>query len=125
MKILADSNIFIDFWKRPDQMLIDTFASEDVVICGVVRAELMHGARSHADLDRINVLLGEFDSLELEESDWKALGDELYALRTNGITVPFQDAIIALLAVKNGIPVWTRDIHFSHMQRVLPDLKLY
>ena len=48
MKILADSNIFIDFWKRPDQMLIDTFASEDVVICGVARADLMHGANMAA-----------------------------------------------------------------------------
>lgn len=36
MRIIADSNIFIDFWKKPDQQLIDTFSSEDVVICGVI-----------------------------------------------------------------------------------------
>ena len=32
-------------------------------------------------------------------------GTKLYELRTSGITVPFQDAIIAYLAVKNEIPL--------------------
>ena len=40
MRILADSNVFIDFWKKPTQKMIDTFASQDVVVCGVVIAEL-------------------------------------------------------------------------------------
>lgn len=125
MRIIADSNIFIDFWKKPDQQLIDTFSSEDVVICGVIRAELMHGAKSEADRDRISNLLDEFETLGFEETDWNDLGNILYTLRTHGLTVPFQDAIIALLAIKNDISVWTRDAHFSHIQRVLINLKLY
>ena len=125
MRIIADSNIFIDFWKKPDQQLIDTFSSEDVVICGVIRAELMHGAKSETDLARISNLLDGFEILAFEETDWNSLGNTLYALRTHGLTAPFQDAIIALLAVKNNIPVWTRDAHFSHIQKVLTNLKLY
>ena len=125
MKILADSNIFIDFWKKPDQVLIDTFSNEDVVICGVIRSELMHGAKSEVDLERICDALDSFEELSFEESDWLLLGKMLYALRKSGITVPFQDAIIACLAIKNGIAVWTRDTHFSHMQTVLADLQLY
>ena len=125
MKILADSNVFIDFWKNPNQKIIDTFAEEDVVICGVVKSELLHGARSDTDLNKISDLLSEFEELNFEESDWGKLGEQLYKLRTKGITVPFQDAIIALLSVKYDVPVWTNDKHFSHMQRVITELKLY
>ena len=50
MKILADSNVFIDFWRKPTQQIIDTFASEDIVICGVIKSELMHGAKSEKEL---------------------------------------------------------------------------
>ena len=53
MKILADSNVFIDFWKKPTKSLIDTFIKEDIVICGVVRTELLHGAQSEADYKSI------------------------------------------------------------------------
>ncbi|MBQ5988261.1 MAG: PIN domain-containing protein [Oscillospiraceae bacterium] len=90
MKILADSNVFIDFWKNPNQKIIDTFAEEDVVICGVVKSELLHGARSDTDLNKISDLLSEFEELNFEESDWEKLGEQLYKLRTKGITVPFQ-----------------------------------
>ena len=85
----------------------------------------MHGAKSEPDLARISNLLDEFEILSFEETDWNALGNTLYTLRTHGLTVPFQDAIIALLAIKNDIPVLTRDALFSHIQKVLINLKLY
>ena len=125
MRILADTNVFIDFWKQPTQSLIDTFSSEDGVICVVVKSELLHGARSEKDMKRIREALDGFEELIFEESDWEALGIQLYKLRTNGLTVPFQDAIIALLAVKYDLPVWTNDKHFLHLKNVMPDLQLY
>ena len=124
MKILADSNVFIDFWKNPSQEMIDTFTKEDVVICGVIRSELLHGARSLTDLVRIEEALDEFEDLSFSESDWRMLGRQLYELRTSGITVPFQDAIIAYLAVKNEIPLWTNDKHFAMIRRVMKTLRL-
>ena len=74
MKILADSNVFIDFWKNPSQEMIDTFTKEDVVICGVIRSELLHGARSLTDLVRIEEALDEFEDLSFSESEWRMLG---------------------------------------------------
>jgi len=125
MRILADSNVYIDFWKKPNQRIIDTFSTEDVVICGVVKCELLHGAKSDADFTRIRDALDEFEELAFEESDWEKLGIQLYKLRTKGITVPFQDAIIALLSIKHGVPIWTNDKHFALIKAVFPDLQLY
>ena len=40
MRILADSNMFIDFWRNPTQSVVDIFTNEDIVICGVIRCEI-------------------------------------------------------------------------------------
>ena len=125
MKILADSNIFVDFWKNPTNSMIDTFTNENVVVCGVIRAELLHGAKSSKNLEEINSLLDEFEEITFDQSDWKMLGNELYQLRTNGITIPFGDAIIAHLAIRYHLKVWTRDKHFDLIKSVLTDLQLY
>ena len=127
MKILADSNVFIDFWKKPTQEIVSTFTNEDVVICGVVRSELMHGAKSGADFERICEMLDEFEELSFgsSDSDWADLGKMLYELRVNGVTVPFQDAVIALVAMNHHIPLWTKDKHFLQIQRIMKQLVLF
>ena len=123
--VLADTSMFIDFWKRPTREVQMVFEQETIVICGVVRAELLHGAISEKNIQEISNLLSSFDELNLESSDWQMLGEQLYRLRTHGITVPLSDAIIASVAIKNDIPVWSGDQHFEYMQKVLGGLKLY
>ena len=59
--ILADTNIFIDFWNNPTKELTEIFAKEDIVICGVIRAELLHGAGSNKDYANITAMLEAFD----------------------------------------------------------------
>ena len=124
MRILADSNIFVDFWKNPSQNMIEHFRRDKIVICGVVRSELMHGAVSDKNLGKISEMLDLFESYEMGKEDWYTLGEELYRLRTHGLTVPLADAIIACLAIKNDVPVWTRDNHFIRMQEILTNLKV-
>lgn len=123
--VLADTNVFIDFWNNPTEELTKCFEQEDIVICGVIRSELLHGAVSDKDFSEITTMLEAFDEKSFETDDWQALGKNLYLLRKSGLTVPFSDAIIATLAIKYSIPVWTGDKHFELMQNVLSDLKLY
>jgi predicted nucleic acid-binding protein len=56
---------------------------------------------------------------------WDTVGDNLCTLRTQGITVPFPDAILATLGIVNNIEVWARDRHFPDIQLVIPTLKLF
>ena len=39
--------------------------------------------------------------------------------------MPFSDAMIATLAIKYDIPVWTGDKHFALIKNVLTDLRLF
>ena len=79
--ILADTNVFIDFWNKPTEELSDVFEKEDIVICGVVRAELLHGAVSDKDFANITMMLEAFDEKSLSTEDWQLLGSNLYKLR--------------------------------------------
>ena len=123
--ILADTNIIIDFWRSPHELTARIFETEDVAICGVVKAELLHGARSSEDCLRILHALADFPCVDMEKSDWDSLGSHLYRLRVHGVSVPFQDVIIATLALSHGASVWTNDKHFALMKTVLSELQLY
>lgn len=125
MKIIPDSNIFIDFWRRPTEEDEKIFEKEEVVLCGVVRAELLQGAVSAKNFNTISEVLDAFQEVNLETGDWGLLGQHLLTLRTKGIKVPLADAILATVAVKYGIPVWTKDNHFSMMKNAISNLEIW
>ena len=125
MSLLTDTNIFIEFWKHPSPELIHQFEKEDIVICGVIRSELLHGAVSEKNLNEISHALSCFPCYEMATNDWDKLGRMLFLLRTKGLTVPFPDAIIAYLAIKNQLTIWSNDNHFHMIQKVYPELLMY
>ena len=128
MILLADINIIIDYWKPASKDVSDTldkvFNANDVIIPGIVRAELLHGSRSEKNRKEMHGSLAEFDTLNLEEDDWEVLGDQLYEYRTHGVTVPMPDAIVASIALIYGIPVWSKDGHFDLMRNVIQELQI-
>ena len=125
MKILVDTNVMIDYMKRPTEKMKGVFQNEDVVISGVVISELLHGALSEKEMKSLEEDLGVFESLNIGQSDWNDFGKFLYRVRKSGLTVPYQDALIAFVAIKNDVPVWTKDKHFKLIQSAEENLKMY
>ena len=123
--VIVDSNIIINFWRHPDEETTKIFSTENIAICGVDKAELMHGARSLEDCRRILSALSDFPCLNMEPPDWTILGQNLYLLRYRGITLPFQDAIIATTAISHNASVWTTDKHFPLIKTIIPELLLF
>ncbi len=100
------------------------FEDEDIAVCGVVVAELIHGAVSEKDIGNILDALSCFETLQFS-GDWAGLGKLLYRLRKSGVTVPFSDAVIAMTAMEYGIRILTKDRHFKLIRDTIPELKLY
>ncbi len=124
--ILVDTGVLIDYSRNPsDPKLGGLFRTLPLAVCGTVRAEFLHGSRNPRDRVRLLLLLDSFSQLTTPESLWDAIGDNLNVLRTGGVTIPFPDAVIATVAIANDIELWTRDAHFTLVQRVLPTLKLF
>jgi predicted nucleic acid-binding protein len=122
--ILLDASVLIEYLRRRDPALGRALSTLDLGLCGITRAEILHGARDKTDRLKLITLLDQFHFLPIPESLWNLLGDHLHQLRTHGIIVPFTDAALATLAIHLDIELWGFDAHFPLIASVLP-LKLY
>lgn len=123
--MLADTNIIIDYIKKSDSSLDMIFEEYTIAVCGIVVAELLHGVKSIAERDVLLDALRDFESIPLDELIWQKVGNNLNALRKKGITVPFQDVVIATLCIHNNLQLLTKDRHFEQVRTVLTELKLF
>jgi hypothetical protein len=123
--ILADTSVLIAYLRDAPSQIERILLSGEVALCGVTRAELLHGARSEKDVEDLLRVLADFDDVPIPSSVWIALGRNLFRLRVNGITVAFQDALLATVAIEAGCELWSLDRHFSLIQSALPNLKLF
>jgi predicted nucleic acid-binding protein len=123
--ILVDANVVIAYIKKPDPKVLGLFQTHQAAVCGITRAEVLHGARNPADRQRLIQELNVFAQITIPDSLWDAVGDALAALWAAGVTVPFPDTVLACVAIEYGIELWTRDQHFKLMQTVLPQLRLF
>ncbi|MBN2222274.1 MAG: PIN domain-containing protein, partial [Vallitaleaceae bacterium] len=113
--MLADTNIIIDYIKKSDSSLDMIFEEYTIAVCGIVVAELLHGVKSIAERDVLLDALRDFESIPLDELIWQKVGNNLNALRKKGITVPFQDVVIATLCIHNNLQLLTKDRHFEQV----------
>ena len=123
--IFLDSSVVIDFTRGTDAKLQVLFGTLNLALCGIVRAEVLAGSRSAKDRSTLVAILDGVTQVSIAESMWNAVGDNLATLRRGGVTVPFPDVVIATVAMAHDLELWTRDVQFSHIQRVLPALKLF
>lgn len=123
--ILVDSNILIDWLRKSTPSVSSVLFGGSVAVCGIVEAELLRGTRNDTEVNKIRILLDDLDYIEVVHSDWEQIGFFLRTLREHGISVPFTDAVIAYLAIKHNIEVWTRDNHFPQIQAIVPSLRLF
>jgi predicted nucleic acid-binding protein len=123
--ILVDTSVVIDWSQGKDAKLRVLMPSLPVAVCGVTQAELLHGSRDPAHRQKLLTDLAAFQFVPMPDALWIPVGDNLAALRSNGITVPFQDVAIATVAIESDIELWTRDAQFPLIQTVLPRLRLF
>lgn len=123
--VLVDTNIIIDVWKNSESPYKKVFETEKICICGVVRSELLHGAYSEKNLSLMSKNLDLLKEINIQNHEWDDFGKMLYKLRKNGVTLPYADALIAFIAIRNDVSVLTEDKHFRLIQVIFPDLKLF
>ena len=123
--ILVDTSVVIDYVRGKDAKLVSLLPTLAVAVCGIVRAELLYGSRRTNGSNALLTLLNTFQQLPIPDSVWDTVGDNPAGLRAAGITVPFQDVVLATIAIENDIELWTRDTQFTMIQTMLPVLRLF
>ena len=123
--ILFDTNVLIDYWRKPKELLKLNISPDKFAICGVVKAELLHGAKTNEETKGLLKFFNSFNLLHTDEYDFEGVGFMLQTLRENGITLPLADVMIAFCAIKYDVPLWTQDGHFKLIQGLYPELSFY
>jgi hypothetical protein len=125
-KILIDTCAWIDFLRSRGGVLGDlverAIADETALLCGVMVAELLQGAKGQKEKQQLEFLFANVECLPVQPIDWVNAGNTLQALRLRGTTLPLTDALIAAVAKRQGVPVLTVDAHFQHLSVGLVDV---
>ena len=123
-KIIADTCVWIEFFRNPDSELTlhlkEHIKERKVVMVGMVLSEILQGIRTKKEAVRVKESLKRLPYLEVTRDAWEKAGELSRDLRRRGTTIPLSDMIIASLAIAGGCEVLTVDPHFQHV----PGLKL-
>ena len=121
-RVLPDTCAWIDFFnarRTPLAVALEQLLLQgEVFTCGVVKYELVQGVKSPAEEKALLRGLQAVNHLEMEESLWIESGRLSAALRKKGVTIPFSDMMIAVLALENDLTVLTVDGHFEQVTGV-------
>jgi predicted nucleic acid-binding protein len=123
--ILVDTSVVVDYLRTRDRQMLRLFGVHDAAICGVTRAEILHGQKGPANRRNLIKSLNAFNQMSIPESAWDLVGDHLALLQARALTISFADVAIATTAIVHGIELWTRDSHFSLIQSALGGLQLF
>jgi len=124
LRILPDTCAWIDFFNARETPLASAveylLRSGEVYTCGVVKYELIQGVKSAREEALLTSAIQSLYYIEMTESLWLKAGKLSSSLRRKGITIPFSDTLIAVIAKEKEITILTNDDHFTQV----PELRL-
>jgi len=128
-KVIIDTSAWIkSFRPQCDEtfchLIKDLIIKECVLLPGIIKAELLRGAKSRKEYDRLSDLLKGLAYLPVPEEFWGRLSKFSFRLFRSGIIVPLTDTYIALLCIENNAPILHCDKHFNLIARKSP-LKIF
>ncbi|MBI4374430.1 MAG: PIN domain-containing protein, partial [Deltaproteobacteria bacterium] len=105
--VLIDTSIWIHYFNRSNgaafQEVGELIRQDQVVTCGPVITEVFSGARNQKDAKLLREQFKLLPFLELEQKDFYEAGDLRAKLQGRGYVVKTVDALIAHLALREGV----------------------
>lgn len=118
-RFLVDTSVWLEVLPAgtgdtPLRRRIDELLAADVVATtGMVRLELLGGARTAEEWARPGEMLSALHYVSVEDSHWKAAAELGFHARRSGLTVPFTDLLIGAVAISVDAILVHRDRHFD------------
>ena len=117
---LVDTSVWIfalrkDFIPAVKDRISHLLKVNTILISGMIKLEILGGARSEKEFQRLKNRLDALDSIETTASLWENAYELAFKLRRKGITVPYTDILIAACALKREATLVHADVHFDLM----------
>ena len=121
-RVLADTSIWLEYFNRPKSEYAERLAEfleiEVVYITGIILAELLQGAKTHAEFNLLRNNLKVLPLLKETDKTWEKVGKLSFDLQRKGIVTPLSDCLIAVLAQENNCQMFTLDNHFTYLPQL-------
>jgi len=121
-KALIDTTIWILYFRGEEKIKkdIQSLILEDrASTCQIIIFEILRGAKSKKEYDKLYNGLKALTVLPLNESIWEESYKVGFELKKAGIDVPLVDLLIAMLAYHYKYLLIHRDKHFSLIKEVI------
>jgi hypothetical protein len=128
-KVIVDTSAWIDSFRSSTNQSLsllvkDLILQNRVLLPGIIRAELLRGAKTKKEFNRLAELLRGLTYLPVPEEFWEKLSAFSFDLFRKGIAVPLVDTYIALVCRENHASILHRDKHFD-MIALKTSLKIF
>lgn len=126
--VIVDTSIWIEASRRNGDLackigLENLLEEYEAAWCSPVKLEFLGGARQQ-DRQKLEFWLACIPYRPLEERHWETAKRHAWKLRDQGITIPWNDILIATLALDLDCRAYARDGHFETLATQL-GLRLY
>lgn len=126
--VLVDSSIWIEAGRRTGNAecklgLEGLLEEYEAAVCGPVLLEFLGGARRR-ERQWLQDQMACLPRIDVQAHHWDAACRHAWVLRDAGETIPWNDILIATLALDGGMRVYAKDAHFETMAEQL-GLRLY
>ena len=123
--VLVDSNLWIDFLSVPDSRdrseLHGLMRRRLAATTGIVSAEVLYGASSNEQFERLARLMNRIHFLDTTQVVWTTVTGLAFHLKQTGEPLPLPDLIIAAVTIEHGCRLFTRDQGFQR----IPELRMF
>jgi predicted nucleic acid-binding protein len=119
---LIDTSVWLfalrkDFIPEIRSQVDDLLRNNLVFTTGIINLELLSGAKTDSEYQRLKNRLMTLDDIITDDIIWDKAGALAFNLRRKGITVPHTDILIAACAMSEGCVLLHADNHFDIMAR--------
>lgn len=124
-QVLVDSSVWVEMLRRGDStkatQILGRLLSQGLVCThGLIRAEILSGANSHADYRRLGDSFSALVLLSDPPDLWNQIAQARYHLARRGFQAAIADMVVAVTASHYGKEVLTLDAAFHRIKTVVP-----
>lgn len=122
--VLIDSNVYIDLMRAgrdPARAIYGRYESVDLVICGMVKLEVLRGVKVPKAKKRMEEMFSLMQWVETDFGLWESATTLAWQLDRQGTTLPGADLVIAAAALRADAAIHTFDRHFD----AVPGLEVF
>ena len=123
--VLIDTSVWILALRKAPvpsvkQRVYELLGENRVATAPIICLELLGGAGSEMEFDRLKSRLAALHQVPLGEGDWEKAARLAFTLRRRGGTFPYADILIGSLAMTNDLLLLHADRHFDLIAQEVP-----